>query len=228
MILEGSFLAEVSGENKIATASEKLIAGDSFGEVALLQNRPRTASVKSISRGLLMKIPKNGFDSLFPAGTGVRENLTMIIRTVKLLQETEALSYLSPAQTLAIARAMQPRMANAGDVLIHEGDSKADCALLIESGSVNVTLRGETLAENLIRGNLLGTTALMHDSARTATVVCTSDTVYLEISRTEFLNACSSNAVIAILLGTRTQSQLKANIATAKTNIPTQSGRMAS
>ncbi len=230
VILEGNFLVEVSDDSKKVEVSEKLIAGDTFGEMALLQNQPRTASVKSTSRGLLIKIPREGFDLLFPTGTASRENLTMVIRAVKLLQETEALSYLTPTQTLGIARAMQPRMANAGDVLIHEGDSKADCALLIASGSVNVTLRGQTLAENLTRGNLLGTTALMNESARTATVVCASDTVYLEISRADFLNACSSNAVIAILLGTMIQSQVRSNsvVATGHAEIPAQGRRMAS
>ncbi len=230
VILEGNFLVEGSDESQKIVFSEKLIAGDSFGEMALIQNRPRTATVKSTSRGLLIKIPQEGFDSLFPIGSSIRENLTMIVRAVKLLQETEALSYLTPAQTLGIARAMQPRVANAGDVLIREGDSKADYALLIESGSVNVTLRGQTLAENLTRGNLLGTTALMNDSARTATVVCTSDTVYLEISRADFLSVCSSNAVIAILMGTRTQTQIKANtaIGSGHAEIPAHGRRMAS
>ncbi len=230
VILEGNFLVEGSDESQKVIVSEKLIAGDSFGEMALIQNRPRAATVKSTSRGLLIKIPQEGFDSLFPNKSGARENLTMIVRAVKLLQETEALSYLTPAQTLGIARAMQPRVAKAGDVLIREGDSKADCAILIESGSVNVTLRGRTLAENLTRGNLLGTTALMNDSARTATVVCASDTIYLEISRADFLSACSSNAVIAILLGTRTQTQIKANtvVVTEHANELTQSKRMAS
>lgn len=209
IILEGNFLVEAQDEKGQIITTEKLVAGDTFGETALLQNRPRSATVKSIGSGILMTTSEVGFELLFPKGSKARENLTFIVRAIKLLQESEALSYLTPSQTLAIARSMQPRLAKAGDVLIREGDSHADCAILIESGSVNVTLRGQILAAKQARGILLGTTALIQNSARTASITCLEDTVYLEISRGDFLEACGSNVVIAILLGSMTQRQLE-------------------
>ena len=209
VILDGDFQVEVRDENGQLLHHELLIAGDSFGEIAIIQHGARTATVKSMGHGVVLSVSEAAFDLMFPKSLKTREDLTRIMRIVKLVQESDGLSYLTATQTLNIARAVTPKSSKAGDVLIVEGDPKADFALLINSGSVKVTLKGRVLAENLSRGQLAGTTALMNDSPRTASVICTVDATFFVLGRQDFMNACSSNAVIAILLGNMTGAHLK-------------------
>lgn len=209
VILDGEFEVALGDESGQVSSTIKLVSGDSFGELALLEARQRAASVKSITTGVVLAIPQEVFSTVFPPDSPARQELTHVMRVVKLLQESEALSYLTPAQTMAVARAMQPRAAKAGETMIREGDTTASCAYLIESGSVSVTLNGHVLAGNVARGALIGTTALVNDSPRTATVTCNTDITCYELSRQDFLDACSSNAVVALVLGNMTQSQLR-------------------
>jgi CRP-like cAMP-binding protein len=208
VILEGEYTVEIGDESGQVASTVRLYAGDSFGELALLEDRQRAATVKAITAGVLLAIPESIFNQIFPRNSTERQELTHVMRVVKLLQESEALSYLTPAQTMAVARAMQPRAAKAGETIIREGDNNANCAYLIESGHVLVTLNGHVLAEKLSRGNLIGTTALVNNSPRTATVTCSTDVTCYELARQDFLDACSHNAFVALLLGNLTQAQM--------------------
>gem|GEM_PF-1718683 len=216
VILEGEYTVELGDESGQVATTVRLFPGDSFGELALLEDRQRSATVKAVTSGVLLAIPENIFAMVFPKGSTARQELTQVMRVVKLLQESEALSYLTPAQTMAIARAMQPRMAKAGDIMIQEGDKTASCAYLIESGDVLVTRHGNMLAGKLSRGNLVGTTALVNNSPRTATVTCATDVTCYALARNDFLDACSHNAVVALLLGNMTAAQMKSHETTTK------------
>ncbi len=221
VILEGEYTVELGDESGQVATTVRLYPGDSFGELALLEDRQRSATVKSETPGVVLAIPESIFSTVFPKGSTERQELTHVMRVVKLLQESEGLSYLTPAQTMAVARAMQPRMAKAGDIMIREGDTTASCAYLIESGNVLVTLNGQVLAEKLSRGHLIGTTALVNNSPRTATVTCSTDVTCYELIRKDFLDACSHNAVVALLLGNMTEAQLRSHETMRQSGDPT-------
>lgn len=201
VILDGEFIVQQTTKDGEVSTLQRLIAGDSFGEIALLKKKNRNATVTSRGRGVLLSINSQGFDTLFPEQSQIRTNLTSIIRIIKLLQESDALSYLTPSQMLGVASAMQPRKFSTADILIQEGDTEASCAYLIDSGSVKVSVSGQTMAQGISRGSLIGTTALICNTKRTATVAAESDVTCFEISRKDFLDVCSKNAVITLLIG---------------------------
>ena len=96
-----------------------------------------------------------------------------------------------------------------GQAVCVEGDP-GDLFYMIQSGTVDVTIRGERV-RSLGPGEVFGEIALLRDVPRTATVTATSDLVTRVLDRAVFLPAVSGHkdaageaeAVISRMLSTR-------------------------
>ncbi|MFN8401055.1 MAG: ATP-binding protein [Anaerolineales bacterium] len=62
MILEGEFEVTKTINNKEKRLLKTLVAGDFFGEMALIHNAPRAATVKSLTSTVVLELDKQGFD----------------------------------------------------------------------------------------------------------------------------------------------------------------------
>ena len=62
MILEGEFEVTKTINNKEKRLLKTLIAGDFFGEMALIHNAPRAATVQSLTPAVVLELDKQGFD----------------------------------------------------------------------------------------------------------------------------------------------------------------------
>ncbi|HNM36223.1 MAG TPA: ATP-binding protein [Anaerolineales bacterium] len=62
MILEGDFEVTKTINNKEKRLLKTLIAGDFFGEMALIHNAPRAATVQSLTPAVVLELDKQGFD----------------------------------------------------------------------------------------------------------------------------------------------------------------------
>lgn len=62
MILEGEFEVTKTINNAEKRLLKMLIAGDFFGEMALIHNAPRAATVKSLTPSIVLELNKEGFD----------------------------------------------------------------------------------------------------------------------------------------------------------------------
>lgn len=90
MILEGDF--EVT---KIINNSEKrllktLYAGDFFGEMALIHNAPRAATVKSLTNAVVLELDKYGFDRVLKKSPSVA--MAMVGEISNRLRQNDALA----------------------------------------------------------------------------------------------------------------------------------------
>lgn len=90
MILEGDF--EVT---KIINKSEKkllktLYAGDFFGEMALIHNAPRAATVKSLTNTVVLELDKNGFEKVLKRSPSVA--MAMVAEISNRLRQNDALA----------------------------------------------------------------------------------------------------------------------------------------
>jgi CRP-like cAMP-binding protein len=91
----------------------------------------------------------------------------------------------------ALARAVRPVAATAGDVVIHEGEP-GDFFYVIADGAVDVSKRGTSVAE-LRRGDCFGEIALLRDVPRTATVTAKTDVQLDALDKTSFLSAVTGH-----------------------------------
>ncbi|MBT5737514.1 MAG: cyclic nucleotide-binding domain-containing protein [Planctomycetes bacterium] len=77
LLFEGR-LQVIRGGVEVAT----LHPGDCFGELSALDGEPRSATVISITKSILVRIPRSGFDSLLGANSLAAYKLTLALTRV--------------------------------------------------------------------------------------------------------------------------------------------------
>jgi CRP-like cAMP-binding protein/predicted MFS family arabinose efflux permease len=173
VIRDGQFAVEVGGEEKA-----QLGPGDCFGEVALLRDVPRTATVTAQgSGGELLALRREDF-----------------VPAVRLeLLKSLALFRLLPAPTLEfLASRLNYHEVMPGEVIVREGDD-GDRFYIVAEGKFDVTAGGELRTE-LGRGDFFGEIALLKNVKRTATVTARSPGVLFSLARDHFVPAVTGCA----------------------------------
>jgi CRP-like cAMP-binding protein len=177
-----------------------LVAGDCFGEIALLDGGARTASVRAEGPAVVFALERGPFlESLVQAGVAPRE-VTARLRSTQLVRKSPIFSHLAPPAVAQLAGTLRRREAPAGTVLMREGEP-GDTFYLLEAGSLRVD-RGAGQAEvaRIEPGGFVGEIALIHDVPRTATVTAAEDAVVLTLDRDQFRAVVSSDFAAGVRL----------------------------
>jgi signal transduction histidine kinase len=90
MILEGDFEVTKTINNSEARLLKTLSAGDFFGEMALIHNAPRAATVKALSHAVVLELDKEGFDRVLKHSPSVAT--AMISEISNRLRQNDALA----------------------------------------------------------------------------------------------------------------------------------------
>lgn len=161
-------------------------AGDAFGELALLYNCPRAASVEAAERSVLWALDRESFNNIVKkAAVAHREQLEEFLQRVPLLQTMEVYERSS------LCDALQPVTFREGEVIVHQGEIGETFYLLEEGTAVvsKVYVPG-TPAKEVMRlghGDYFGELALLNNDLRAASITCASATCRcLALSRRTF------------------------------------------
>jgi len=175
-----------SGECDISVESVgsvmKASRGVAFGELALLHNAPRAATVTAESDVVTFALDMLSFKAILMGKSQQdQSDYVSFLNTVELLQP------LCDADKQTMASALQERQYPAGKNIICEGDEGNEF-YLIRSGEVKCTKIGssEEVSRRLKRGDFFGELALISSDKRAATVTTVTDTTVLALSRTVF------------------------------------------
>lgn len=206
ILADGQAQVIIGGQGVPEEVVDVLSPGDSFGEIALVERVTRTATIRALTPVKTLVLQRQAFDKLFPEGSEQRARLTSMIRQVKLVLESQALSHLAPRQIRELLRFCQPRTFAAGEFLIKE-NTVGDAAFLVESGEVQVVKESYELA-SLGRGELVGAISLIKDIKRTASVRARTDVTCLAIDKATFLKMCMSNVFVALLVSDLSDKQI--------------------
>jgi len=140
----------------------------SFGELALMYNAPRAATIKTTSESVLWALDRVTFRRILMDSTSKKRRYYE-----SLLEDVPLLSSLEPYERHKIADALETVVFEDGDVVIRQGDV-GENFYFIEQGDARVTVTDEagTVYElkGLTKGNYFGELALLHDKPRVATV----------------------------------------------------------
>lgn len=139
-------------------------AGSSFGELALMYNSPRAATVKATKDTALWALDRLTFRRILMDKTASIRKLYG-----EVLKEVPILSVLNSYELNKLADAMSSESFNPGAVVIREGD-KGEQFYIIESGEAEITRDGEGKVQDLGKGGYFGEVALLNDLPRQATV----------------------------------------------------------
>ncbi|WWD16635.1 hypothetical protein CI109_101065 [Kwoniella shandongensis] len=149
---------------KVATCAE----GNSFGELALMHNAPRAASILSTSPCTLWALDRVSFRTILLDHTSRKRRLYE-----SFLSEVQILASLQPQERAKIADVLESRTFNEGEDVITQGDAGEEF-FLIESGTAVAIKRDldgkEQVVKRLGKGDYFGELALINRQTRAATV----------------------------------------------------------
>lgn len=147
---------------KVATSS----AGTSFGELALMYNAPRAATVVSAEPSVLWQLDRVTFRRILMDSAFQRRRMYE-----SFLEEVPLLSSLTPYERSKIADALETVKYPAGSTIIKEGDV-GDKFFILESGEAEAIKRGrEGQPLKYKVGDYFGELALLEDKPRAASVL---------------------------------------------------------
>lgn len=154
--------------------------GDSFGELALMYNAPRAATIKATSALKCWGIDQDSFKT-----TLMESTLNQRTRYEAFLVKVPILSELKKLEVSEIADALKPVEYKAGDTVIEQG-GEGDNFYIIEQGAVDFIKDGEKMGD-ATSGGFFGEIALLTQEKRAVAVTCTSDSTLLCLDRKTFV-----------------------------------------
>jgi cAMP-dependent protein kinase regulator len=139
----------------------------SFGELALLYNCPRNATIIAKTEGIVWALDQSTFRRIV-AGAAMRKR----DKYINLLKKVDMLENLKSEELENLADALEQSIFEDGQCIIKEKD-EADCMYFIEVGKVRITVSdGKTEKEISIlsNGGIFGELALVMKQTRSASV----------------------------------------------------------
>ncbi|KAI1811415.1 cyclic nucleotide-binding-like protein [Poronia punctata] len=150
---------------KVATVE----SGGSFGELALMYNAPRAATVISAEASCtLWALDRVTFRRILMESTFARRRLYE-----SFLEEVPLLSSLTPYERSKIADALKTEKYPAGETIIKQGDIGGSF-YLVESGEADAFKDGQAV-KHYQKGDFFGELALLNDAPRAASVISSTE-----------------------------------------------------
>ncbi len=180
--------ADVDGMDLVGKVGE-LGPGQYFGEMALISNAPRNATVRADTPVIVLSLDRVNFDRLVREQLAVAQHIQAGIRRNWLLRAMPIFDELESLDLDLLAARLQRETFRAGEVVFREGE-RGDKFYIIESGQVSVTrLAAGGKPVELSRlgpGEYVGEIALLQNSPRTATITASVDSTLLSLQAQYF------------------------------------------
>ena len=201
-----NFYTIVSGRAKVVVSekdgTDKIVGtlstGDSFGETALIEKGPRTASIVTLTPVAVFEISREGFEKFLASNSENKERITGKIRLGKMLLASPVFAFMSQKQISYIIKNLKPERIKAGTTVFKQGDD-GDKFYIIQEGNIHLerfenSLR--TLDLILKPGNFFGEMALIKNIPRTATAETVSDSLLFSLDKETFCNIIGNSLFV--------------------------------
>lgn len=174
-----NFFVIASGQLEVLVNQRRvnvLSPGDSFGELALLHDSVRSATVITIERTTMWGLDRKTFRSAVESvnAQNYQEN-KRFIESVPLFQ------IMTPIQKESLVGSLSTLKFRSKERIVNEGDP-GDLFYIIKEGTVMCMQGGKEIRE-MGRGDFFGEQALLYNSVRTASIVAVTDAKCVAIGR---------------------------------------------
>ncbi|MFZ5494926.1 MAG: cyclic nucleotide-binding domain-containing protein [Verrucomicrobiota bacterium] len=170
--------------------------GDVFGEISLLQGGPRTRSIRSLERSVLLALNKADFERLVLSRIS-RQAVEDAVQKVGFLQHIRLTRNWSQATLAAFAGRAKLHEATEGSVILEEGKPN-HWFFVLHRGEVAVRVKGREV-RRLKPGDSFGELSLLGAGTATATVTVTSKLAsLLTIAARDFLDFVSHDFAVGL------------------------------
>jgi cAMP-dependent protein kinase regulator len=187
-VLARGLLEVVRREGADETVLAQLGPGSIFGEMALLSESPRSASVIALEPAQLLVLARDELERAAEEDPGLSAQLSAFCHQRmhnNLVRHARMLSGLTPPQRVELLPQLESRLFAPGDVMIAR-DQEATSIFLIASGAVTISLPegGDRLVlATLGPGEIVGEMSLILRRPASADVIALYQTVAYELAR---------------------------------------------
>ena len=161
-------------------------AGDAFGELALLYNAPRAATIKADAEALLWVLDRETFNHIVKDSSRTRrEKYEAFLTKVKILESME------PYERSVLSDAFVEERFKKGDAIIKQGE-EGNKFYLVEDGELVATIAMDGSHEEAKEvmhykpGDYFGERALLRNEPRAANVIAKTDCMLVSVDRHSF------------------------------------------
>lgn len=218
----GSLFIIVSGEVAVTLREEDrsqelatLGPGHLFGEMSLLTQKPRTASVTSTRPTELFEVDRAALEAVARRHPAIVEDLVRFARRrmiSNLLGTSPLFRPLGPEERKEVVAAFETDVAKKGEVLITRGEHPAGLYLVLE-GELEVMTADEEGDEVVLaylrEGQVVGEISVLAKEPATATVTASERSVVLRLPRERFDALVAAHPALATYLEKLSSARLE-------------------
>ncbi|MFH1729270.1 MAG: cyclic nucleotide-binding domain-containing protein [Pseudomonadota bacterium] len=171
---------------------------DCFGEIALIEEKPRTASVISNEDAELYTLSKKSFLNYIVSHEDLGIRITDLIRSSQILSKAKLFEKLNSSQIFTLASNSKIKEVKEDDIIVHEGEDGNEFYFIVE-GEFSVSKKEDTEEKNITTlkpGEYFGELALIMSEPRNATVKATGFGKVISIDKSGFLEVFQNNETV--------------------------------
>ncbi|HKI29168.1 MAG TPA: cyclic nucleotide-binding domain-containing protein [Actinomycetota bacterium] len=170
---------ETGQERQIRT----LVRGDSFGELGLLMDAPRAATIRSLEAAEVFEIDQGTFDHLLADMIHVPDFEPTLQQLAELRQQP-CFAHLTSDQLVELRGQGEWLVVAPGQAVVRQGE-EGDSFYAVSSGQFDIVTDGE-LKQTVGPGSYFGEIALLLDVPRTASVIARTPARVFRLDRSGF------------------------------------------
>lgn len=170
---------ESGDEHQIRT----MVRGESFGELGLLMDSPRAATIRAVEEAELFEIDQGTFDRLLADMIHVPDFEPTLQQLAELRQQP-CFAHLGTEQLVELRRRGEWMVVGAGRSVVQQGE-EGDSFYAVASGRFDIVTDGE-LKQTIGPGAYFGEIALLLDVPRTASVIARTPARVFRLDREGF------------------------------------------
>jgi len=208
------------GDNKVGNS---LGPGNSFGELALMYNTPRAATIKAVSDGTLWQIDRQTYRKIVVHYKYLRnQQYQEFLRNVEI-NGKKLRQIMSEAQLEKMTVLLEREVYNESEAIVRQGNI-GDNFYIIADGAVGV-FRSENGGEEkklttLQKGAYFGEQALLREDVRQASCIAENKVTVLTLGREDFIDMLGSfEDILSGKSATTTASESKVQEAVATAEV---------
>lgn len=180
-----NFFIVDTGRVEVLVSNERkavLGPGGTFGDLALIQDSPRTATIKTIENTTLWGLDRFSFKKATQ-----EVNLQNYEENKSFVESVPLFTYLTHAQKDALLECIASLRYNPGEKIVREGDL-GELFYIIKSGTASCSKNGRQL-RLLCKGDFFGEQSLLYGGKRAATITALNTVRCLVIGRENLYKA---------------------------------------
>lgn len=193
---------EVVVNSEVKTVLSK---GDSFGELALLHDSPRTATIRTAEKSMFWVLSRDTFRSAVKS-----INDAKMTENKQFLDKIPVFTHLTRQQKDSLLPLLVVHEFSNGEKIVKEGDT-GDLLYIIKKGTVSCSIGGVEIRK-LIEGDFFGEQVLLYKTNRTATVEAVDKVSLLSLKCDDLIGVLGSHLQNVIYKNSQRMSMEKSEI----------------